>query len=54
MRKAFRVHINIDREKSSKIGAAKSAKVQAIRKKGVKLPTLKFLEKKDENQRRKT
>jgi hypothetical protein len=47
MRKAFRVPFR-DRAKSSKIGAAKSAKFQSERKKGVKLPSLKFLSK-DEN-----
>jgi hypothetical protein len=46
MRKAFRVPLRL---KSSKIGAAKSAKFQSDRKKGVKLPILKFLDKKDEN-----
>ena len=33
-----------NRVKSGKIGNAKSAKANAIRKKGVKLPAVKFLE----------
>jgi hypothetical protein len=45
MRKAFVVPLRVDIKKSSKIGSAKSAKVQSIRKKGVRLPALKFLEK---------
>jgi hypothetical protein len=50
MRKAFRVPLRINKQKSGKIGAAKSAIFQSIRKKGVHLPSLKFLDKKDENQ----
>jgi hypothetical protein len=46
MRKVFRVPLRVDIKKSSKIGSAKSAKVQSSRKKGVRLPALKFLEKK--------
>jgi hypothetical protein len=50
MRKAFRVPLRVDKVRSGKIGAAKSAKIQSINKKGVRLPTLKFLEKKSDKE----